>query len=30
MNLFLLNNRTSEDYDSYDVERVFRKCVLEA
>lgn len=29
MNLFLLNNRTIEDYENYNVEKVFRKCVLE-
>mgnify|MGYP000324301712 CR=1 FL=1 len=29
MNFFLLNNRTNEDYEIYNIEKIYKKCVLD-
>lgn len=29
MNLFLLNNRTNDDYENYNTEKIFKKCVFD-
>ena len=29
MNFFLLNNRTNEDYEIYNIDKIYKKCVLE-